>query len=374
MDGRSMRTLQELCQIVVDHAGSDLHLAVGNVPRIRVDGRLRSLEGPPLSTNDVRRCLETLLTVEQQSLLSEHKEADCSLTVEGIGRFRCHVYTQRGSAAIALRVIPNRAPSLDDLDLPPVIADLIQKPHGLLLVAGPTGSGKSTTLAAMIDGINKLRSAHIVTIEDPIEFLFAQKKSFITQREIGTDAPDFHAALKGLLRQDPDVVCLGELRDFDGIRSALTLAETGHLTIATVHTNSAIQTLNRLISVYPPHQQGDVRAQLSMVLEGVVSQRLVRHASGRGRVLAIEVLVPTPAVRNLIREDKIYQIYSMMQTGQAKHGMQTMNQCLADLCKSRKITHQTAIASTPQPEELSRLLNRTAGDRTINRLTHLKPH
>jgi len=370
-----MRTLQSLCQLVVDRTGSDLHLAVGNLPRIRVDGHLQVLEGPPLTDQEIQLCLKELLTEEQQAQLSQSQEVDCSVTGEPHGRFRCHLYTQRGSTAVALRVIPHRAPSFGELDLPPVLSELIVRPQGLLLVAGPTGSGKSTTLSAMIDGINCARSVHIVTLEDPIEFLYVQKKSFITQREIGTDTTDFHRALKGVLRQDPDVVCLGELRDLDTIHAALTVAETGHLTLATVHTNSAIQTLNRLISAHPPHQQEEVRAQLSMVLEGVISQRLLPSATGRGRVLAIEVLVPTPAIRNLIREDKIHQIYSMMQTGQAKHGMQTMNQALADLCRRRMITSQAALASTSQPEELSRLLDRSGGERMVSgRLTHLRSH
>ena len=277
-----MRTLQELCQSVVDSVGSDLHLTVGSLPRIRVDGRLQNLTGPPLSLEEVEQYLKELLSEEQQAQLSQQKEIDCSYSLDLVGRFRCHIYTQRGSTAVALRVIPHRAPTFDELDLPSIIADLMNKPQGLLLIAGPTGSGKSTTLSAMVDSINRARSAHIVTLEDPIEFLYAQKKALITQREIGADAPDFHAALKGVLRQDPDVVCLGELRDLATIRSALTVAETGHLTMATVHTNSAIQTLNRLISVHPPHQQDEVRAQLSMVIEGVVSQRLIPSATGRG--------------------------------------------------------------------------------------------
>ncbi|MGB0909426.1 MAG: type IV pilus twitching motility protein PilT [Nitrospirales bacterium] len=370
-----MRTLYDLCQLVVDRVGSDLHLAAESVPWIRVDGRLQVLDGPPFTGDDISRCLQELLNQEQQAHFDEHKEVDCSFTVDRIGRFRCHIYMQRGSAAVALRLIPHRAPSFDELDLPSTLSDLIHKPQGLLLIAGPTGSGKSTTFSAMIDGINRARSAHIVTLEDPIEFEYVPKKSLITQREIGADAPDFHSALKGVLRQDPDVVGLGELRDLETIRSALTVAETGHLTLATVHTNSAIQTLNRLIAVYPPHQQDEVRAQLALVLEGVVSQRLIPCAVGRGRVLAIEVLIPTPAVRNLIREDKIHQIYSIMQTGQAKHGMQTMNQALADLCKRRMITSQVALRSTSLPEELSRLLDRAGGDRVSSgRLSHLRPH
>ncbi len=370
-----MLSLQNLCQLVVDRTGSDLHLAVGSNPRIRVDGRLQTLEGLPLKDSEVRQYVLDVLNEEQQASLAKNKEVDCSFTMDNVGRFRCHVYMQRGAAAIALRLVPHRAPSFDELDLPSTLSDLIQKPQGLLLVAGPTGSGKSTTFSAMIDGINRTRSAHIVTLEDPIEFLYAPRKCFITQREIGTDAPNFHTALEGVLRQDPDVVCLGELRNLETIRSALIVAETGHLTIATVHTNSAIQTLNRLIAVHPPHQHDEVRAQLAMVLEGVVSQRLLPCATGRGRMLAVEVLVPTPAVRNLIREDKIHQIYSMMQTGQAKHGMQTMNQALADLCKRRLITPQVALASTPLPEELSRLLDRSGGERVSSgRLTQLRPY
>ena len=361
--------------MLVDRTGSDLHLAVGSIPRIRVDGQLQVVEGLPLHDADIQQYVQELLNEEQQLYFTRHKEVDCSFTVEHSGRFRCHVYMQRGSAAIALRLIPHRAPSFEELDLPSTLSDLIKKPQGLLLIGGPTGSGKSTTLSAMVDGINRTRSAHIVTLEDPIEFLYAPRKCLITQREIGTDTTNFHTALEGILRQDPDVVCLGELRNLETIRSALTVAETGHLTLATVHTNSAIQTLNRLISVHPPHQQDEVRAQLSMVLEGVISQRLIPCATGRGRVLAIEVLVPTPAVRNLMREDKIHQIYSMMQTGQAKHGMQTMNQALADLCKRRMISPEAALASTSLPEELTRLLDRPGGERASSaRLTHLRPH
>ncbi len=368
-----MRTLQDFCQLVVDRTGSDLHLTLGNSPRLRVDGQLQSVDDSPLTNEEIQQALSLLLTDKQQVQLSKEKEVDCSFTVDHVGRFRCHIYAQRGSTALALRIIPHRAPSFDELDLPSVLTDLIKKPQGLLLIGGPTGSGKSTTLSAMIDGINQVRSVHIVTLEDPIEYVYVHKKALITQREIGTDAPNFQAALKGVLRQDPDVVCLGELRDLDTIHSALTVAETGHLTIATVHTNSAIQTLNRLVSVHPPHQQDEIRAQLSMVLEGIVSQRLIPSATGRGRVLAVEVLVPTPAIRNLIREDKIHQIYSMMQTGQAKHGMQTMNQGLADLTRRRLITPQMALASTSHPDELSRLLDRTGGERVMaNRFTQLR--
>ncbi|MCA9472305.1 MAG: type IV pilus twitching motility protein PilT [Nitrospirales bacterium] len=367
-----MRTLQEFCQSVTERSGSDLHLTVGSCPRIRQDGRLQLLSDVPLSREEIQCMVEELLTPQQQLELSAVKELDCSMTLEHIGRFRCHVYQQQGAIALALRVIPRQPPSFEELALPPVLAELIDRPQGLVLVVGPTGSGKSTTLSAMIDEINSRRAAHIVTIEDPIEFSYVPKKALITQREIGEDARDFSSALKGVLRQDPDVVCLGELRDFDTIHSALTIAETGHLTLATVHTNSAVQTINRLIAAHPPHQHDEVRAQLSMVLAGIISQRLVPNAGGKGRVLAVEVMIPTPAIRNLIREDKIHQIYSIMQTGQAKHGMQTMNQALADLCRQGLITSQVAIASTPQPEELMRILDRNRGERGATRLTHVR--
>ena len=258
--------------------------------------------------------------------------------------------------------------------MPSIVRDLIKKPQGLLLITGPAGSGKSTTIATMIDAINADRHAHIVTVEDPIEFLHPHKSGLVNQREIGIDTQDFQTALKGILRQDPDVVCLGELGDRQAVQSALTLAETGHLTLATLPTNSAVQTLTRLVSVYPAHQQPDLRNQLSMVFEGMVSQRLVPHVSGRGRILALEILVPTPAVRNLIREDKIHQIHSMMQTGQARHGMQTMNQALADLYKCKAISSQVARAHSSNPEELSRLLDRAGRDQRpyASNLTHLR--
>ena len=368
-----MRTLQDFCQLVVERFGSDLHLAAGICPRIRQDGRLQSLTDTPLSREQIEAIVEELLTEQQQREFSSQKELDCSVTVDHLGRFRCHIYRQQGSIALALRVIPRHPPSFEELALPRVLTELINQSQGLVLIVGPTGSGKSTTLSAMIDEINARRAAHIVTIEDPIEFLYSPKKALITQREIGEDATDFSTALKGVLRQDPDVVCLGELRDFDTIHSALTIAETGHLTLATVHTNSAIQTITRLIAAHPPHQHDEVRAQLSMVLAGIVSQRLLPSTRGKGRVLAIEVMIPTPGIRNLIREDKIHQIYSMMQTGQARHGMQTMNQALTDLCRQGLITSQAALASTPHPEELTRLLDRSQGERgAASRLTHLR--
>lgn len=369
-----MPTLSQLCQILIDRNGSDLHLTVGSPPRIRVDGRLSMLEGSPLTTTDVQQLVSEMLTEREQKRREELTDIDASISLPGVGRFRCHVYSQRGSLAAALRVIPAAILSFEELGLPSIVRDLVKKPQGLVLITGAAGSGKSTTMATMIDAINADRHAHIVTVEDPIEFLHPHKSGLVNQREIGIDAQDFQTAFKGILRQDPDVVCLGEVRDREAVQTALTIAETGHLTLATLPTNSAIQTLTRLVSVYPPHQQPEIRTQLSMVFEGILSQRLVPHVSGKGRMLALEILVPTPAVRNLIREDKIHQIHSMMQTGQARYGMQTMNQALADLYKCKAISSQVARAHSSNPEELSRLLDRAGRDQRpyASNLTHLR--
>jgi twitching motility protein PilT len=325
---------------------------------MRVDGSLLTLDGPSLSATDIQRLVSEMLKEGEYQETEGMNEVDTSFGFPGLGRFRCHVYTQRGMPAVALRAIPLAVPSFGELGLPTVIRELVRKPQGLLFITGPAGSGKSTTLAAMIDLINQERRAHIVTIEDPIEFLHSHKSSVVNQREIGRDALDFQTALTGTLRQDPDVVCLGEVRDWMAIQAAFMCAETGHLTLATLHTNSAIQTLNRFISVCPPHQQMEIRTQLSFALEGILSQRLVPRLAGKGRALALEVLVPTPAVRNLIREGKIHQIYSIMQTGQARHGMQTMNQALVDLCKRQEISSKEAKNISPHPEELFKLLER----------------
>lgn len=353
-----MRTLAQLCQILVDRKGSDLHLIPGSSPRIRVDGCLVALDGPSLTAEGIQQLLSEMQTEKDQQSRENQSEIDTTTSFGGLGRFRCHVYTQRGRPAAALRAIPATLPSFGELGIPAVIRDLTRKSQGLLFVTGPAGSGKSTTVAAMIDLMNEERRAHIVTIENPIEFLHSHKSSIVTQREIGRDAPDLQTALKGILRQDPDIVYLGELKDYGDIHAAFMCVETGRLALATLHSNSAIQTLHCLISAFPPHQQVDVRVQLSTALEGVLSQRLVPHASGKGRVLVLEVLVPTPAVRNLIREGKIQQIYSIMQTGQAKHGMQTLNQALADLCKRQEISPKEAKKRSPNPEEFFKLLER----------------
>ncbi len=355
---------QELLRELIQQGGSDLHLVPGSVPRFRVDGQLRGVEGPSLTSQQVWNMAAQFLTDSQRQQLKVNKEYDGAYSFPEVGRFRFHLYFQQGVLAMAIRTISSEIPSFSTLGLPPIVEQFIQKPQGLVLVTGPTGSGKSTTLAVLLDRMNQERYGHIITLEDPTEIVHANKKCLVTQLEIGSDVQEYHVALKAILRQDPDVVFLGELRDLETIRAALTLAETGHLTLATLHTNSAIQTLTRLISVFPPHQQQEVRLQLSMVLEGVLAQRLLPRFNGRGRVLALEILVPTPAIRNLIREDKVHQIYSMMQTGQAQYGMQTMNQALADLCAQGTIDPTLALSLSPLSDELTKLLQRTGRDRT----------
>lgn len=316
-----------------------------------------------LTSQDMSRLAESLLTDAQRHQLTRTGEWDGAYSLPDIGRFRFHIYTQRGSLAMAIRAVSGAIPTFDELGLPPIVDELMRKPQGLILVTGPTGSGKSTTLATMLDRINEERRAHIISLEDPIEVLHKHKKSLVSQLEVGSDVREFQSALKGILRQDPDVVFLGELRDLETIQAALTMAETGHLTVATLHTNSAIHTLTRLVSVFPPHQQQEIRIQLSMVLEGILAQRLLTRTEGKGRVLALEILIPSPAIRNLIREDKIHQMYSMMQTGQAQYGMQTMNQALTDLVGQGVISSELAMAMTMLPDELAKLLERTGRDR-----------
>lgn len=358
---RTMPELRALLQTLIEKGGSDLHLVPGSRPRIRIDGRLVSLENPPLTPSEITQLLDEILTDSQKPLWQERAEWDCALSLEGVGRFRCSLYRQRGATAAAIRMISPQIPSFEELGLPLIIGELVKKPRGLVLVTGPTGSGKSTTLSAMVEKINQERDLHILTIEDPVEFLHTNKKSLINQREVGTDTKDFHTALKSVLRQDPDVVLLGEMRDLETIQAALTLAETGHLTFATLHTNSCVQTIHRLVNVHPPHQHSQVRAQLSMVLEGILSQALVPALKGTGQALALEILIPTPAIRNLIRDDKIHQIYSMMQTGQAKHGMQTMNQSLFELYKRGQISEKAALALSSLPDELAGMIKRGGG-------------
>ncbi len=353
-----MELLDLLCELRQQGA-SDLHLVADSEPRLRLDGLLTPMEMPRLTSQDVSRFAQSLLSDEQQELLAATGEWDGAQTIPGVGRFRFHLYTQRGALAMAVRAVSDSVPTVEELGLPSVVKELMQKPHGLVLVTGPTGSGKSHTLAAMLNQVNQERRVHIVSLEDPIEIVHPNKKGLVSQLEVGSDVLEFHTALKGILRQDPDVVFLGELRDRETIQAALTIAETGHLTVATLHTNSAIQSLTRLISVFPAHQQPEVRIQLSMVLEGILSQRLMPAAIRKGRVVALEALILSPAIRNLIREDKLHQVYSAMQTGHAQFGMQTMNQALAKLVNERVIVRELALESTTFPEELIKLLERS---------------
>jgi len=349
-------TMHELLTILIDRGGSDLHITTGTCPQIRLHGKLAPLtEFEVLTPQDTQRLAYSVLNEAQKQKFEEENELDLSFGIQGLARFRCNVFRQRGAVAAAIRVIPFKIRSFEDLGLPAVVAQLAERPKGLVLVTGPTGSGKSTTLASIIDKINNERSDHIVTIEDPIEFVHQNKKCMVNQREVNSDTQSFNQALKYVLRQDPDVVLIGEMRDLETIAAALTIAETGHLTLATLHTNSCAQTMNRIIDVFPPHQQPQVRSQLSMVLEGVLSQTLIPRADGRGRVLALEIMINTPAIRNLIREEKVHQIYSSMQAG-TKFGMQTMNQSLASLVQRGLITRDEGLNRTTLPEELSQLL------------------
>ena len=348
--------MRSLLKLLIDREGSDLHLAAGSPPRMRIHGKLIPIDAPPLTGIDTKQLCYSVLTEAQRHKFEEENELDFSFGLKGLSRFRANIFMQRGTVAGVFRVIPYQIKSFAELGLPPIVEELAKKPRGLVLVTGPTGSGKSTTLAAIIDKINRERQEHIVTIEDPIEYLHSSKMALVNQREVGADTHNFKKAIKSVLRQDPDVVLLGELRDMETIETALTIAETGHLCLATLHTNSCVQTINRIVDVFPSHQQPQVRAQLSFVLEGVISQLLIPKADGRGRVLALEIMVPNAAIRNLIREDKIHQIYSQMQVGQSKFGMQTMNQSLMSLCARKQITLEEAFGRSPDPDELKQML------------------
>jgi twitching motility protein PilT len=363
----SQITLSELLRKLAEMGGSDLHITTNTPPQVRVDGHLRQLDGyKPLTSADTKELAYSVLTDAQKHRFEENLELDFSFGVKGLSRFRANIFNQRGAVGAVFRAIPYEIKPFEALGLPAVVKTLCDKPRGLILVTGPTGSGKSTTLAAMIDKINADRHEHILTIEDPIEFLHNHKNCLVNQREVNADTRGFAEALRTALRQDPDVVLVGEMRDLETIESALRIAETGHLTFATLHTNSAASTINRIIDVFPSEQQSQIRAQLSLVLEGILCQALLPRADGHGRAMALEVLVPNAAIRNLIREDKVHQIYSMMQTGQDKYGMQTFNQALASLYHKRQISLDLAMQRSSNQDELKELIERGSGLNTGN--------
>jgi twitching motility protein PilT len=340
---------------VIEAEASDLHLTVGAPPMVREKGKLRALDYPKLSGQDTREIVYSILNNDQRKKLENEWQIDLSYSVPGRARFRVNAYFQRASIGAVMRTIPQDIPAFGSLGLPEVLKDFIRKPRGFVLVTGPTGSGKSTTLASMIDMINEERHEHIMTVEDPIEFLHRHKNCVVNQRELGSDATSFAAALKSALRQDPDVILVGEMRDLETMSTAITAAETGHLVFATLHTQDTAQTIDRIVDSFPPAQQHQVRTQLSIALQGIVTQQLIPTADGRSRVCACEIMVPTPAVRNLIREGKTHQLYSALQTG-GQHGMQTMDAALADLVRAGKLSQKVAEARSSTPEELKRLL------------------
>ena len=353
-------SLRLLLDELIKKQGSDLHITVGEQPKIRVDGDLVNSQYPsPLEPKDTLALAYSILTENQKKRFETDDELDFSFGVQHLSRFRGNVYKQRGCVAMAIRQIPYEIHPLEKLGLPPVVKKLAERPRGLVLVTGPTGSGKSTTLAAMVDKINRERKGHIITIEDPIEFIHRHRNCVVNQREIGQDTKTFAAALKYALRQDPDVILIGEMRDLETIAAALTIAETGHLVLATLHTNSAAESINRVIDAFPSHQQSQVRAQLAFILEGVVTQTLIPRARGRGRSVAAEVMICTPAIRAVIRDAKIHQIYSLMQAGK-KHGMQTMNDALQVLYMKGEITLEEGVKRSGDPQELLRAVGETA--------------
>ncbi len=355
-------TLPELLKKMTDMGGSDLHLTTKSPPQVRVHGHLKPMEGfEKFTPDETKRLAYSVLTDSQKHRFEENLELDFSFGLKGMSRFRANLFNQRGAVGAVFRAIPYEILGFNKLGVPAVVKDLCKKPRGLVLVTGPTGSGKSTTLASMVDKINIDRNEHILTIEDPIEFLHEHKNCVVNQREVNADTHGFSEALRSALRQDPDIVLVGEMRDLETIEMALRIAETGHLTFATLHTNSAASTINRIIDVFPAGQQGQVRTQLSLVLEGIMCQALLPKANGEGRCMAMEVLIPNSAIRNLIREDKIHQIYSMMQTGQEKFGMQTFNQALATLYLKRQISLDQAMQRSSNTDELKNLIDRGAG-------------
>lgn len=356
-----MANLHQLLKLMVEKGASDLHITCGSPPQFRIDGHLVPTKSPPMSKEETQALCYSFLNESQKHAFEENNELDLSFGVKGLCRFRANVFVQRGAVSGTFRAIPTKIHSFAELGLPGVVGELTERRSGLVLVTGPTGSGKSTTLASMVDKINSSTHGHILTIEDPIEYLHPHKKCIVNQREVGADTADFKNALRYVLRQDPDVVLVGELRDLETVQAAMTISETGHLCMATLHTNSAVQSIHRIIDMFPPHQHGQVRAQLSFTLEGVVSQQLIMKASGVGRVLSAEIMIPTPAIRNLIREDKIHQVYSQMQVGQMKYGMQTMNQSLFGLYGRGHISLEDALRYSGDQEELRSMLAAASG-------------
>ena len=356
-----MLTLAEMLHKAIQAGASDLHLTIGTPPQLRVDGKLHPMDQPALTPADTKRLAYSVMTDGQKHAFEEKWEFDFSFGIKDLCRFRANVFTQRGAVGAVFRMIPFEIRSFEALGLPPVVQRLCGKPRGLILVTGPTGSGKSTTLAAMIDKINRERYEHILTIEDPIEFLHSHKNCLVNQREVNNDTHSFGDALRVALREDPDVVLIGEMRDLETVESALRIAETGHLTLATLHTNSAATTINRIVDIFPANQQPQIRAQLSLVLEGILCQALIPRANGTGRAMAMEIMIPNAAIRNLIREDKIHQIYSSMQTGQEKFEMQTFNQSLAHLVHTRQISLEDALGKSSNVDELQELIRRGVG-------------
>jgi twitching motility protein PilT len=345
--------IQQLFKLMVDSNASDLHITSGTSPGIRVHGEIIRVKTPPLTGEDTKRLIYQILSEDQKNEFEKKLELDFSFGIKGLARFRANVFNSKGAVAGVFRVIPTIIPDFKALNLPNVLLKMCDVANGLVLVTGPTGSGKSTTLASLVDYLNQNEAGHIITLEDPVEFVHAHKSCLVNQREIGSDSLTFHNALKSLLRQDPDIVLVGELRDMETIEAALTIAETGHLVFGTLHTNSCVQTINRVINVFPAHQQIQIRTLLSFVLQGIVSQQLIAKSYEKGRVAAMEILVPTAGIRNLIRDDKLHQVYSQMQIGQDKTGMITMNQSLKKHVDSGAITADVALSYSPSPEELS---------------------
>jgi twitching motility protein PilT len=351
--------LRALLEEMIEKEASDLHITTGERPKLRVDGDIAdSSVAEILTPKDTLQLAYSVLTENQKKRFETEDELDFSFGIQNLARFRGNCFKQRGCVSMVIRMIPFNVRTFNELGLPPVIGKLAERPRGLILVTGPTGSGKSTTLAAIIDKINKERKGHIITVEDPIEFIHRHQSCIVNQREIGTDTKSFSSALKYALREDPDVILVGEMRDLETIAAALTIAETGHLALATLHTNSAAESINRIIDVFPSNQQSQVRAQLAFVLEGVVTQTLLPKARGRGRVMACEIMVATPAIRALIRDDKIHQIYSAMQSGK-KHGMQTMNDALFQLYTNREVVQEECERVSSEPKEFLRMIGVT---------------